>query len=109
MEREVGRMPLASEVRPYNDYVLVERLKVDEFTHGGIVLPETQINRRGLKCRVHAVGPGSRSKEGIRIPITDIKPGDIVCLRQWSGTAIDVKDVRNTLLCNIELLEAIYE
>jgi chaperonin GroES len=67
--------------RPLNDQVVVEPVKSPDGTKGGLLLPDTaKGNYHGLRATVVAVGPGSFTSAGTRVPL-DLKVGDLVILR----------------------------
>lgn len=80
-------------IRPLHDRVIVERLKEDEKTAGGIIIPDTA-QEKPMKGKVLAVGPGQLDDNGKRIPV-DVMEGDIVLFGKWSGTEVkyDGKEV----------------
>ena len=74
--------------RPLHDRVLVRRIEADEKTAGGIIIPDTA-KEKPSQGEVIAVGPGGRDESGKLIPI-DIKAGDTVLFRKWSGTEVKI-------------------
>jgi chaperonin GroES len=77
---------MATSLQPLGDRVLVERLQSEEVTAAGIVLPETA-KEKPQKGTVVAVGPGSRGKDGERVPM-GVKVGDIVVFGRYGATEI---------------------
>ncbi len=78
-------------VKPMNDYLLIEPLKENEVTKGGIVIPETAREERAIKGKVIAVGPGKLNDKGERIPLT-IKEGQIVIFKKYAPDEIKIND-----------------
>jgi chaperonin GroES len=74
-----------------NDYLLIEPIKEDEVTKGGIVIPETAREERAIKGKVIAVGPGKLNEKGERIPLT-IKEGQTVIFKKYSPDEIKMED-----------------
>jgi chaperonin GroES len=74
--------------RPLHDRVLVKRVKEEEKTRGGIIIPETA-QEKPQEGEVVAVGPGTRDEDGERIEL-DVKPGDRILFGKWSGTEVKV-------------------
>lgn len=73
-------------IKPLENRVVVQPIKADDRTAGGLYLPETA--RTGpLTGRVLAVGPG-RTENGQRIPMT-VKVGDTVILARYGGVEVD--------------------
>jgi len=75
---------------PLLDRVLVQRIKAEAKTAGGIFLPESSVKELN-EAKVLAVGPGGVDKDGRRIEIS-VKPGDKVVIPQYGGSSIKVGD-----------------
>jgi chaperonin GroES len=65
---------------PLLDRILVQRVKAETKTAGGIFLPEAAVKELN-EAKVLAVGPGLFNKEGKRIA-PSVKPGDKVLIPQ---------------------------
>lgn len=65
---------------PLLDRVLVQRIKAETKTAGGIFLPESSVKELN-EAKVLAVGPGAYDKEGKRVAVS-VKPGDKVLIPQ---------------------------
>jgi chaperonin GroES len=78
-------------LKPLNDYLLVEPLKEDEVTKGGIVIPETAREERPIKGKVVAVGPGKLNDKGERIPL-NIKVDQIVIFKKYAPDEVKLED-----------------
>ncbi len=74
--------------RPLHDRVLVKRVKEEEKTKGGIIIPDTA-QEKPQEGEIVAVGPGARDEDGERIPL-DVKVGDRILFGKWSGTEVKV-------------------
>jgi len=74
--------------RPLGDRVLVKRVKEEEKTKGGIIIPDTA-QEKPQEGEVVAVGPGARDEDGERIAL-DLKVGDRILFGKWSGTEVKV-------------------
>ena len=74
--------------RPLHDRVVVERLKGEEKTTGGIIIPDT-VKEKPQEGKVIAVGPGGRDENGKLTPL-DVKAGDRVLFGKWSGTEVKI-------------------
>ena len=74
--------------RPLGDRVLVKRVKEEEKTKGGIIIPDTA-QEKPQEGEVVAVGPGARDEDGERIPM-DLKVGDRILFGRWSGTEVKI-------------------
>jgi len=75
---------------PIGDKVIVEVLKAEDKTKGGIILPDTA-KEKPQEAKVIAVGPGKTLSNGKVIPL-DVKPGDTVIFGKYSGSEIKVND-----------------
>ena len=89
-------------LRPLGNRVLVEPLKEEETSKGGIVLPDTA-KKKPQEGKVLAVGPGKVSDDGKRIPMS-VKKGDIVIYPEFGGTEVKIKDKECVILEEDSLL-----
>jgi chaperonin GroES len=78
-------------VKPLSDYVLVEPIKQEEITKGGVLIPETAREDRAIRGKVIAVGPGKLNDKGERIPLS-IKEGQIVIFKKYAPDEIKIDD-----------------
>ena len=69
--------------RPLHDRVIVKRVKEEEKTKGGIIIPDTA-KEKPSQGQVVGVGPGGRDEAGKLIPL-DVKVGDKVLFGKYSG------------------------
>jgi chaperonin GroES len=74
--------------RPLHDRVVVRRVKEEEKTKGGIIIPDTA-QEKPQEGEVIAVGPGARDEDGERIEM-DVKAGDRILFGKWSGTEVKI-------------------
>mgnify|MGYP005806552483 CR=1 FL=1 len=74
--------------RPLHDRILVRRIKAEEKTSGGIIIPDTA-KEKPQEGEVLAVGPGARDDSGKLTPL-DVKLGDRILFGKWSGTEIKI-------------------
>jgi len=51
-------------------HILIEPIKEEEKTRGGIFLPETAAKEKSEQGKVISVGPGKRNEKGEIIPIS---------------------------------------
>lgn len=92
---------------PLLDRVLVQRVKAEAKTAGGIFLPESAVKELN-EAKVLAVGPGGFDKDGKRIQCS-VQPGDKVLIPQYGGSPIKVGDEEFSLFRDHELLAKINE
>lgn len=74
--------------RPLHDRVLVRRVKQDEKTAGGIILPDTA-QEKPSEGVIIAAGNGIKKDDGTVVKL-DVKAGDHVLFGKWSGNEIKV-------------------
>jgi chaperonin GroES len=74
--------------RPLHDRVLVKRVKEEEKSKGGIIIPDTA-KEKPQEGKVVAVGTGTRGDDGKITPL-DVKPGDKVLFGKWSGSEVTI-------------------
>ena len=72
--------------RPLHDRVLVRRVKSDEKSPGGIIIPDTA-QEKPMEGEVIEVGSGARDESGKLVPL-DAKKGDKILFGKWSGTEV---------------------
>ncbi|KAL2222264.1 putative 10 kDa heat shock protein, mitochondrial [Thermoascus aurantiacus ATCC 26904] len=92
---------------PLLDRVLVQRIKPENKTASGILLPESSVKELN-EAKVLAVGPGALDKNGNRIP-PSVAPGDKVLIPQFGGQSVKVGDEEYHLFRDHELLAKINE
>lgn len=78
-------------LRPLNDYLLVEPFKEEEVTKGGIVIPETAREERPIKGKVIAVGPGKLNDKGERVSMT-IKEGQVIIFKKYAPDEVKIEN-----------------
>jgi chaperonin GroES len=83
-------------VKPIGSRVLLEIVKKEETTAGGIVLPE-QVKEKPNQGKIVAVGKG-RYHNNTFIP-PEVKEGDMVIYSKFAGTEIK-KDGKEYLILN---------
>ncbi len=74
--------------RPLHDRVVVKRVKEEQKTRGGIIIPETA-QEKPQEGEIIAVGPGARDEAG-KVKAVDVKVGDRVLFGKWSGTEVKI-------------------
>ena len=75
-------------LRPLQDRILVQRVKEEGKTKGGIIIPDTA-KEKPMEGKVIAVGSGARDETGKVQPL-DVKEGDAVLFGKWSGTEVKI-------------------
>ncbi len=93
--------------RPLHDRVLVRRVKEEEKTKGGIIIPDTA-QEKPQEGEVIAVGPGGRDEDGERIDM-DVKVGDRILFGKWSGTEVKVDGEELLIMKESDIMGVIEE
>lgn len=75
-------------IQPLGDRVLVEPLKDEETTKGGIIIPDTA-KEKPQQGKVIAVGTGKIDDNGNKVPF-NVKKGDLVLMPKYGGTEVKV-------------------
>ncbi len=108
----IGKVKVASQSKtdvssffsPLDDRILIEAVKTELRTAGGLFIPDTVTDESGPKeGLVLAVGPGHRSKKG-RVRPLDVKIGDTVVFEAYQGSPLKIGDREVTMLRESELL-----
>jgi chaperonin GroES len=72
-----------SSIRPLQDRVIIRRLKEEEKTKGGIIIPDTA-KEKPAEGEVMAVGNGKVQEDGT-VRKVDVKVGDRVLFGKYDG------------------------
>ena len=92
-------------VKPLHDRIIVKRVKEEEKTKGGIIIPDTA-KEKPIEGEVIAVGNGKVLDSGTKVPM-DVKAGDKVLFGKYSGTDIKVDGEEYLILREDEVLAVI--
>lgn len=93
------------QVRPLGDRVLVKPIDEPEKKKGGIIIPDTA-KEKPQQGVVIAVGKGRLLESGERAAL-EVKKGDKVLFRKYSGTEIDIEDDKHLILGESDILATI--
>lgn len=88
--------------KPLADRVLVKRVKEEEKTAGGIIIPDTAKEKPQMAIIV-AIGPGARDDGGKIIPL-NVKVGDVILLGKWGGTEVKLNGEEYIIVKESEVL-----
>jgi chaperonin GroES len=77
-----------STIRPLQDRVLIRRIKEEEKTKGGIIIPDTA-KEKPAEGKVVAVGSGKVQADG-SVRKLDVKVGDHVLFGKYDGTEVKI-------------------
>jgi len=75
-------------IRPLQDRVIIKRVKEEEKSKGGIIIPDTA-KEKPIEGKVIAVGPGKVLEDGT-VRKLDVKAGDTVLFGKYSGTEVKI-------------------
>ncbi|OFV83988.1 MAG: co-chaperone GroES [Acidobacteria bacterium RBG_16_64_8] len=73
-------------IRPLQDRVIVQRVREEERTKGGIIIPDTA-KEKPQEGKVIAAGKGKVGENGKLTPL-DVKAGDKILFGKYSGTEV---------------------
>jgi chaperonin GroES len=74
--------------KPLGDRVVIEVMKKEEKTAGGIYLPDSA-KEKPMEGKVASVGKGVRDQQGNLIPM-ELKAGDHIVFGKWAGTEVKI-------------------
>jgi chaperonin GroES len=89
-------------INPLADRVLIRPLEKAEVKKGGIIIPDTA-QEKPQEGEVVAVGKGRLDSKGTRIA-PEVKKGDKVLFRKYSGTEVSVDEVKYLILQEADIL-----
>ncbi len=92
-------------IRPLADRIVVKRLKEEEKTKGGIIIPDTA-KEKPVEGKVVAVGAGKVLKDG-KVRKLDVKAGDTVLFGKYSGNEVKIDGEEHVLLREDDVLAVI--
>ena len=92
-------------IRPLQDRVIVKRVKEEEKSKGGIIIPDTA-KEKPIEGRVVAVGAGKVSEDGKQRPL-DVKAGDKILFGKYSGTEVKIDGEEHLILREDDVLGVI--
>ena len=89
-------------LRPLQDRIIVRRVKEEEKTKGGIIIPDSA-KEKPIEGKVVAVGNGKILKDGKVRPV-DVKVGDVVLFGKYSGTEIKLDGEEHLIIREEDVL-----
>jgi chaperonin GroES len=92
-------------IRPLQDRIIVKRVKEEEKTKGGIIIPDTA-KEKPLEGLVVAVGNGKIMEDGKVRPL-DIKANDRVLFTKYAGTEVKIEGEEHLILREDDILGVI--
>ena len=92
----------AMKIRPLGDRILVKRIKEEEKTKGGIIIPDTA-KEKPQEGKVVAVGKGKMSEQG-KLIVPDVKAGDKILFGKYSGSEVKIEGEEHLILREDDIL-----
>ncbi len=89
-------------IRPLGDRILIKRIKEEEKTKGGIIIPDTA-KEKPQEGKVVAVGKGKYSDDGKLIPI-EVKAGDKILFGKYSGSEVKIDGEEHLIVREDDIL-----
>lgn len=89
-------------IRPLHDRILVKRVKEEETTKGGIIIPDTA-KEKPIEARVVAVGTGRLLDSGELRPLA-VKKDDLVLFGKYGGTEVKIDGEEHLILREDDIL-----
>ena len=89
-------------IRPLHDRILVKRVKEEETTKGGIIIPDTA-KEKPIEAKVVAVGTGRLLDSGEVRPLA-VKAGDLVLFGKYGGTEVKIDGEEHLILREDDIL-----
>ncbi|MDH3624195.1 MAG: co-chaperone GroES [Myxococcales bacterium] len=89
-------------IRPLHDRILVKRLKEEEVTKGGIIIPDTA-KEKPIEAKVVAVGTGRILDSG-EVRALAVKKGDLVLFGKYGGTEVKIDGDDHLILREDDIL-----
>jgi chaperonin GroES len=92
-------------IRPLQDRVLIKRVREEEKTKGGIIIPDTA-KEKPVEGKVIAVGNGAVQKDG-SVRKLEVKAGDTVLFAKYSGSDIKLEGEDHLIMREEDILAII--
>ncbi len=89
-------------IRPLQDRVIIKRVKEEEKTRGGIIIPDTA-KEKPVEGKVVAVGNGKVLENG-SVRKLDVKAGDTILFGKYSGTEVKIDGEDHLILREDDIL-----
>ena len=93
---------MASKVRPLHNRIIVQRIKEEEKTAGGIIIPDTA-KEKPTEGKVIAAGPGRRDDKGHLVAM-DVKKGDRVLFGKYGGNEVTLDGEEYVIISEDDVL-----
>jgi chaperonin GroES len=104
-QKKTKQIPMAINVKPLGDRILVEPAEEKEVKKGGIIIPDSA-KEKPTEGIVVALGTGKTDDNGKKIPF-EVKKGDRVLVSKYGGTEIKLDDKDYKILSADDILAVI--
>ena len=92
-------------IRPLDDHIIVKRVKEEEKTKGGIIIPDSA-KEKPQEGKVVAVGKGKILKDG-KVQALDVKKGDTVLFTKYAGNEVKIDGEEHLIIREEDILGVI--
>ena len=92
-------------IRPLYDRIVVRRVKEEEKTKGGIIIPDTA-KEKPVEGKVVAVGTGKILDDG-SVRALAVKKGDTVLFGKYSGTEVKIDGTEHLIMREDDILAVV--
>ncbi len=92
-------------IRPLHDHIIVKRVKEEDKTKGGIIIPDTA-KEKPQEGKIVAVGKGKVLKDG-KIQPLDVKKGDTVLFTKYAGNEVKIDGEEHLIIREEDILGVI--
>jgi chaperonin GroES len=99
---EIKENHMATSIRPLQDRLIIKRVKEEEKTKGGIIIPDTA-KEKPIEGEVVAVGNGKFLEDGT-VRKLDVKVGDRILFGKYAGTEVKVDGEERVILREDDVL-----
>ena len=89
-------------IKPLGDRILVKRIKEEDKSKGGIIIPDTA-KEKPQEGRVVAVGKGKMTETGYLL-VPDVKAGDRILFSKYSGSEVKLEDEEHLIVREDDVL-----
>ena len=93
-------------IKPLSDHILIEPIKGEEKTSGGIFLPETAEKEKSEQGKIIAIGSGKKTDDGKIIPLS-VKPGDRVLFSKYGPSEVKIDNKEYLIATESDILAII--
>ncbi|MFA5742874.1 MAG: co-chaperone GroES [Candidatus Paceibacterota bacterium] len=93
-------------IKPLSDHIVIEPLRGEEKSKGGILLPQSVEKEKPEQGKVIAAGPGKISSSGNLIPM-EVKIGDKVIFTKYGPNEIKIDNKEYLIAAQDDILAII--